>query len=78
MLMQQGHPIAFISKTLSPTHHAKSAYERAYERELFAILFAVKKWSHYSQGQKFVIKTNHHNLKFLLEQKLHTPLQHAW
>lgn len=39
VLMQHGHPIAFISKSLSPTHWAKFAYER----ELFAILFAVKK-----------------------------------
>ena len=38
VLMQQGHPIAFISKALSEKHQQLSAYDK----ELFAILFAVK------------------------------------
>jgi len=29
-------------------------------------------------GRKFVIKTGHKPLKYLLEQKLYTEAQHAW
>ncbi|XP_070031892.1 uncharacterized protein [Nicotiana tomentosiformis] len=39
VLMQQGHPIAFISRALSPTHAALSVYDR----ELLAIVHAVTK-----------------------------------
>lgn len=63
VLSQLVHPIIYISKSLSPKHRGPSAYEM----ELFAILFAVKKWGHYIQCKPFVIKTNHQNLKQLLE-----------
>ena len=39
VLMQKGHPIAFISKALAAKHRALSAYDK----EMFDILFAVKK-----------------------------------
>ena len=38
-LMQQGHPITFISKSLSSKHKSLLAYDK----EMFAILFTVKK-----------------------------------
>ncbi|KAF3626532.1 hypothetical protein FXO37_30327 [Capsicum annuum] len=47
--MQEGHPIAFISKAISPKHTAKSVYDR----ELLAIVQSVTKWSQYLLGQKF-------------------------
>ena len=40
ILMQQGHPIAYISKTLSLKHQQLSAYDK----EMFAIMFAIRKW----------------------------------
>lgn len=43
VLMQQGHPIAFISKALSP----KNLLLSTYERELLAIIYVVQKWSQY-------------------------------
>ena len=52
VLMQEGHPIAFISKSLSPKNRALSLYDR----ELLAIVQAVTKWSQYLLGQKFTIK----------------------
>ena len=72
--MQQGHPIAFISKALALKHQALSTYDK----EMFAILFAVKKWHYFLMGRHFTIRTDHQPLKYLLEQKLTTPSQHVW
>ena len=74
VLMQQGHPIAFISKALSPKHQSLSVYDK----EMFAVLFAVKKWHHFLIRRHFIIKTDHQPLKYLLEQKVVTPSQHVW
>ena len=40
-----------------------------------AVLLAVDKWRPYLQGQEFIIKTDHHILLFLIEQRAHTKLQ---
>ncbi|XP_027102590.1 uncharacterized protein [Coffea arabica] len=74
VLMQHGHPIAFLSKALSSQNLGLSVYEK----ELFALVLAVTKWKHYLVGHHFVIKTDHQALKHLLEQKLTHPLQHKW
>ncbi|XP_019235516.1 PREDICTED: uncharacterized protein LOC109215856 [Nicotiana attenuata] len=62
-LMQEGHPIAFISKALSPKHAALSVYDR----ELLEMVHAVSKWSQYLLGQKFIIRTDQKALKYLME-----------
>ena len=74
VLMQGGHPIAFISKALSLKHQALSVYEK----ELLAIVYAVTKWHHYLNGRHFSIKTDHQSLKHLLQQRINFPGQHAW
>lgn len=51
MLSQNGHPIAFFSKKLSPRAQTKSIYER----ELMAVVLFVQKWRHYLLGKKFTI-----------------------
>ncbi|KAE8675396.1 C2H2 and C2HC zinc fingers superfamily protein, putative isoform 1 [Hibiscus syriacus] len=71
VLSQEGRPIAYLSKALSPRHSALSIYEREY----LAILLAVSKWRHYLESASFIIKTDHEPLKFLLEQKLTTTIQ---
>jgi hypothetical protein len=43
VLMQEGHPIAFISKSLGPRQQALSTYER----EMLTILHVVTKRRHY-------------------------------
>ena len=63
VLMQQGHPITFISKALSAKHQALSVYDK----EMFAILFAMKKWHFYLVGRHFIIRTDHQPLKYLVE-----------
>jgi hypothetical protein len=74
VLMQEGHPIAFISKSLRPRQQALSTYER----EMLAILHVVTKWRHYKWGRHFTIITDHVSLKYLLAQKVSFPSQHIW
>lgn len=71
VLMQDKHPIAFISKALSIRQQSLSVYEK----ELLAILLAVKTWHHYLIMKHFIIKTYQQSLKHLLDQKIITPLQ---
>ena len=49
-----------------------------YDREMYAILFAIKKWHQYLMGRHFIIKTDHQPLKYLLDHKLTNPSQHTW
>lgn len=74
VLMQEGHPIAFISKALAPKHLGLSTYEI----ELLAVVYAVHKWGHYLLGRHFVIRTDHLSLKYLLDQKISTSMQQKW
>ncbi|XP_056698524.1 uncharacterized protein [Spinacia oleracea] len=54
VLMQDGHPLAFISRALGPKWQQLSVYEK----ELLAIVFAVQKWEQYLMGNHFLIKTD--------------------
>lgn len=72
VLMQEGRPIAYLSKVLANRPLGLSTYEK----ELMAIIMVVQKWRYYLLGKKFVIKTDHEALKHLMEQKLTTMLQH--
>ncbi|XP_076911425.1 uncharacterized protein LOC143569378 [Bidens hawaiensis] len=54
------------------------ASSKVYEKELLAIMMAVKQWHHYLIAKRFLIKTDHKSLKFLLTQKITTPLQQSW
>ena len=73
MLMQARHPIAFISKSLFPKQLGLSIYEK----EMYAVLYAIEKWGHYLSGRHFKIQTNHQSLQFLLQQKIRNPNQHT-
>lgn len=72
VLMQEERPLAYLSKHLANKHLGLSTYEK----ELLAIIMAVQKWRYYLLGHKFIIKTDHEALKYLMEQKLTTMLQH--
>jgi hypothetical protein len=72
VLMQDGHPLAFISKALGPKSRGLSTYEKEY----MAILVAVQHWRSYLQQGEFVIHTDHKSSTQLNEQRLHTVWQH--
>lgn len=74
VLMQGGRPIAYFSQVLSNRAKQNSVYER----ELMAIVFAVKKWQHYLSGQQFIIRTDQKALKYLLDQRVMNETQQKW
>ena len=74
VLQQQGHPIAYFSKTLAPRHQTLSTYEK----ELLAVIQALDKWRGYLLDRHFKIKTDHFSLKYLLDQRITTPAQMKW
>jgi hypothetical protein len=74
VLMQDGRPLAFTSKQLSERHLGQSIYEK----EMLAIMHVVDLWHPYLLGQQFQIKTNHHGLKYFLEQQISSPTQQKW
>ncbi|KAL1223554.1 putative mitochondrial protein [Cardamine amara subsp. amara] len=54
VLMQDNHPICFISRALGPTHQALSVYEK----ELLDVVHAVQTWNAYLAHRPFMIKTD--------------------
>jgi transposase InsO family protein len=71
VLMQQGHPLAFISKPLGPRTQGLSTYEKEY----MAILLAVEQWRPYLLHAEFLVYTDQKSLVHLNEQRLHTVWQ---
>jgi hypothetical protein len=74
VLIQEGHPVAFFSRPVAPRHRALAAYER----ELIGLVQAVRNWRPYLWGRRFLVKTDHYSLKYLLDQRLATIPQHHW
>lgn len=74
ILMQNKHPLAYISRSLGPKWQKLSVYEK----ELLALVFAVQKWEQYLLGNHFIVRTDQKSLKWLLQQKLSTPFQQFW
>lgn len=69
VLQQDGHPIAFMSKSLCPRYRGLLTYEKEY----LAIVVAVDQWRPYLQHAEFVIQTDQKSLIHLEEQRLSTP-----
>lgn len=71
VMMQEGKHIAYFSKGFGEKHLGLFIYEKEY----FSIINAIDKWRPYLFGRHFTIRTDHHSLKFLLEQKITTAMQ---
>ena len=67
-------PIAYASKTLSDTEQRYSTIEK----ELFAIMFALKTFRPYLYGQKFTLFTDHRPLQWLFSLKDPNSKLYRW
>jgi hypothetical protein len=74
VLMQEGRPLAFESRPLK----GKDLHKPIYEKEMMAILHALKKWNPYLIGRNFKVKIDHDSLKYFLEQRLSLEEQQKW
>lgn len=72
VLMQDDHPVAYLSKPLCSKNPGMSTYEK----ECMAILMAMEKWRPYLQDKEFTIITDHKSLLYLTDQRIHKKLQH--
>lgn len=68
VIMQSGHPIAFVSKALGPRTRGFSTYDKEY----LAILVAIDHWRAYLQHNEFTIFTDQCSLIHVTDQRLHT------
>ena len=59
VLLQEGRPIAFESKKLDKAQQNYSVYEK----ELYAIIHALRKWRHYLYGAEFEVLFDHESIK---------------
>lgn len=71
VLMQDGHPLTYVSKALGPRNSSLSVYEK----EFLAILLAIEHWRHYLLFADFIIQTDQRSLTNLSDQRLHTAWQ---
>lgn len=74
VLLQDQHQLAFFSRPVAPLHRSLAAYER----ELIGLVLAIRHWRLYLWGCRFVVRTDHFSLKYLLDQRLATIPQHHW
>jgi hypothetical protein len=68
------HPVAFLSRKLLP---AEVNYA-THDKELLAIVYALKTWRPYLHGAKFRIQTDHHPLIYLQTQPELSRRQRRW
>lgn len=71
VLLQEGHPLAFVSRSLGPRTRGLSTYDKEY----LAILVAIEQWRSYLQHFEFTIYTDQRSLTHITDQRLHTPWQ---
>ncbi|XP_068476613.1 uncharacterized protein [Phaseolus vulgaris] len=60
VLLQGGHPIAYFSEKL----HGATLNYPIYDKELYALVRALKTWEHYLVSKEFVIHSDHESLKY--------------
>jgi hypothetical protein len=74
VLMQNRHPLAYESRKLRGPELLYSIYDK----EMLAIMHALAKFRQYLVGARFVVKSDHNSLKYLLEQKDLNERQQKW
>ena len=61
VLLQEGHPVIYVSRKLTP---AEQNYSKI-EREALAIVFVVTRLKHFLLERQFTLQTDHKPLKYL-------------
>ena len=74
ILLQDGHPVAFESRQMSP---AEKGYHTT-DKELLAIVHALQTWRCYLEGSTFEVLTDHNPLTYLRTQPLLSRRQARW
>ena len=74
ILTQENRPVAYFSQALKGSALSLSIYEK----EMLAIVKAIKLWHPYLLGKPFTVRTDQKSLKYLLEQRITTPAQTRW
>ena len=74
VLLQDGRPVAFDGKRLSPAEQNYSAGER----ELLAVIHALELWRCYLDGVEFTVVTDHNPNTFFATKALLSPRQTRW
>ena len=67
-------PIYYLSHRLSETQTRWPVVER----ECFALIYSLEKLNHYLQGAKFIVKTDHKPLKYLLTSEMKNRIFLMW
>jgi hypothetical protein len=65
VLSQDNRPVAYFSEKLNETKRKYSTYDK----ELYAIIQALKKWRHYLVPQEFVLYSDNQDLQFITRQE---------
>ncbi|GKE22499.1 putative mitochondrial protein, partial [Tanacetum coccineum] len=65
VLIQEGHPIAYLSRALSEKHQALSTYEK----EFLAVILALEKRKGYLLDKHFKIRTDHFSYDYEIDYK---------
>jgi hypothetical protein len=74
VLMQNRHPLAYEIRKL----RGRELLYNIYDKEMLAIMHALAKFRQYLVGARFVVKSDHNSLKYLLEQKDLNERQQKW
>lgn len=74
ILSQDNQPIASYSEALK----GSALHLSTYDKEMLAIVKAIRKWRPYLLGKPFIVRTDQRSLKFLLEQRISTSTQLRW
>src|SRR4051794_18869054 len=74
VLSQDGKPVAFESRQMSP---AEKNYA-IHEKELLAIVHALKVWRYYLEGQEFTVVTDYQSLHYFHTQDKLNRRQVRW
>ena len=74
VLIQDERPTSFESRPMK----GKYLHKAIYEKEILAILHALKKWRSYLMGIQFKVKTDHDSLKYFLKQRLSFEEKQKW